>query len=239
MENIQDILEQEKQMIENEECAVVAVGESEAQSLVSEGLAKARQEVAKDKGYLSASQEVAARDMRATLNAEALSVLSAEQKNAYQEYVLSQEKKKLDYKIKYEKRLVKEEVKAEVYSRKVAAAIAMYGQYYKTEEYEDYDDDGNKVTKHRYKNFTTSKFVNSIRAFAAWYKSLEQDVRKIIWTTIKVVFFGGLIALIGYGLYAVIRWLANSGVLGQITNGDAIKNVGDAIRYVATSHKIY
>lgn len=192
-------------------------GASAAANIVNKELAKARVEVAQTEGFKRNRDDVAARGMKAAIWTEALNVLSVEQQNALQEYILDQEKKKLDYRTKYEKRLVRDEIKAEVYKRKIAATEAMYGQYYKTEFYEDYDDQNNPIKKRRLKNFTTNKFVNQVRVFAAWYKSLEEGVRKIIATTVKILFFGGLIVGAIFGILGIVKWLANSGIIGKIT----------------------
>ena len=219
-----ETLEEIKQEIEEaktaeKEVAPVEVPASSAAPIVTEELAKARQEVARGEGFQKASHEVATRDMRATLNAEALAVLSAEQKNALAEYTLKKEKERLDYRIKYEKQIDREEIRAEVYARKVANAEAMYGRYYKQEVVDTLDKDGNVVKVVRYKNFTTSKFVNKVRVFANWYNNLAEGSRKIIWTTIKIVLICGLIVGIGFGLFGLIKWLANSGILGRISEG--------------------
>ena len=221
METIEEI----KQEIEeaNKETQVVEIAKVEpaaaAAPLVTEELAKARQAVAQGEGFQKASRELATEDMRVALHAEALAVLSAEQKNALAEYTLKKEKERLDYRIKFEKEIDREEIRAEVYARKVATAEAMYGRYYKQEVVDVLDKDGNVVKVVRYKNFTTSKFVNRIRVFANWYSNLAEGSRKIIWTTIKIVLICGLIVGIGFGLYGIVKWLANSGVLGQLADG--------------------
>lgn len=195
-----------------------AVSLDTTDSLLQSQRKKDLQNIAEDKEFREKSQEVANRSIYAKLRTEAIDVLSLEQKNALAKYTLDKEKEQLDYKIKYEKRLIKEEVKAEVYARKVKNAEIMYGQYYKQEVVDTLDKDGNVIKVVRYKNFTTSKFVNRLRVFANWYNNLAEGSRKIIWTTIKIIVVAGLIVGIGFGLYGIFKWLVNSGIINQLTN---------------------
>lgn len=232
MDNIEEI---KRKIIEEEKAAqaeqqaedtqLVAVEQpklSEKESATRAVIEKQRERdlnaIAEDEGFQKASHEVASRDVAAKLRAEALEVLSAEQRNALAEYTLKKEKERLDYRVRFEKKIDKEEIRAEVYARKVRNAEAMYGQYYKQEVVDTLDADGNVVKVVRYKNFTTSKFVNKVRVFANWYNNLAEGSRKVIWTTIKVVLFAGVIVAAGFSLYGIFKWLAGSGILNNLAD---------------------
>ena len=205
------------QLMPIEEQAPVAIEKnSAAQAVIDKQRERDLNAIAEDESFQKASHDVASRDVAAKLRAEALDVLSAEQRNALAEYTLKKEKERLDYRVRFEKKIDKEEIRAEVYARKVRNAEAMYGQYYKQEVVETLDQDGNVVKTVRYKNFTTSKFVNKIRVFANWYNNLAEGSRKVIWTTIKIVFFGGLTAGVIAILVRVFKWLVSSGILNNL-----------------------
>lgn len=189
---------------------------SSAQEVIKKQREKDLYLIAEDESFQKASHDVASRDVAAKLRAEALEVLSAEQRNALAEYTLKKEKERLDYRVRFEKKIDKEEIRAEVYNRKVKNAEAMYGRYYKQEVVDTLDKDGNVIKVVRYKNFTTSKFVNRIRVFANWYNNLAEGSRKVIWTTVKIVIFTGILVGVGFGLYGIFKWLANSGILNNL-----------------------
>lgn len=196
-----------------------AVGEQHSQrSMTAEDVIDERhnadlQTLQNDADFKKLSMNIALRELRAKLEKNALDVLNEEQKNQLSAYVLKKEKERLDYRVKYERNIDREEVKAEVYRRKLEMAKKRYGHLYQQELVETTDENGQKTTEIRYKNFTTSKWINRYKEFVEWYNNLAKTTQKAILTTAKLLLIVLGVGICGHIIYSVIAALINNGVL--------------------------
>lgn len=163
--------------------------------------------------FKNASKQLAEKKLLTEFESEALKVLGQENRNQLEKYMLKKEKERLDYITEKEKPLIKEKAKAELMEQKRKIAIQRYGYLYKKVVVEDINENGEKIQKVEYKDFTASKPLNIIREFAFKYNNLSETAKKFIWTTLKVVIIVGLIALGLFVGYKLIMALVNSGVL--------------------------
>lgn len=144
----------------------------------------------------------------ADFESETLVIKNQEFDNDFEKYKLEKKKELLNRKIKFEKSLIKEKVKAEIKEEKRKIAIKRYG--YLTPLF---DKDNNIVRDEKgdikvdYSKFTPNKFSNVIKEFEYNYNNLNKTTRKIIWGTIKTVLLISAISLVGYLLYLGGSWL--------------------------------
>ena len=152
------------------------------------------------------SEYVFERAVNVELDKRELIVLDQEQKNELARL-----------KLKLNKRTMKEEARAEHYERKRKAKMIRYGYLYEPYEVTVIDPNTNQLKKEtRYKNFTTNTFINKYKDFANFYANLADSTKKIIKKSIKVIFWGGIITAICFGLYGIIKWLIHSDIVRNV-----------------------
>lgn len=144
----------------------------------------------------------------ADFESEALVIKNQELDNEYEKYKLEKKKELLNRKIKFEKSLIKERVKAEIKEEKRKIALKRYG--YLTPLLNEKgevirDEQGNIQID--YSKFTPNKFSNVIKEFEYNYNNLNKSTRKLIWGTIKTILLIGAISLVGYLIYLGGSWL--------------------------------
>ena len=139
--------------------------------------------------------EITRRSAEAELGKDMLAILDQEQKNALAKYVLECEKKKLDFKQKKEKDLIEEDVKAQVFEKKVDILKKRYGHLYEK------DETGN------IKNFVPSKSYNKYKSFVNWWDNTSDGFKKITKGILKVLLGVGIIALVVVIGKAGFKWL--------------------------------
>ena len=93
-----------------------------------------KRQLATNEDFKELTQQIVKRSAKAELEKDMLAILSDEQKNELSKYLLDCEKHKLDYRKKKEKKVVLEEVKAEVSAKKINALKKRYGYLYKQDE---------------------------------------------------------------------------------------------------------
>lgn len=208
-----DLESAEKQIAEQEEKSLAAIKQfgdnlpksTQEDDIVTKQRKKDLEAIAQNEQFQKQSLDINMRDVGAQLLQRQNEIEDKELRNELDRYRLKKEKEKLDYRTKKEKNIVREEVKADVFEKKLEVAEKRYGYLYEKE---------NDETKSmKYKNFTINKFVNRTKEFSNWYKSLSAEVRKIIWTTVKTFLIVGGIALGLYVMYELIRALATSGLV--------------------------
>ena len=168
------------------------------------------------------SAEVDVRKVNADLDKDANEVLSDELKNELDQYEIKKRKQALDYKQKLEKNVVKEEVKAEIASKRYETALKRYGYLYKPVYKDALDESGNPLLDEEgnkikilvpNKDFTPNKFINRSKELANWYDNLSDTIKKAIWTTVKMSLFVGLGSLVIWLIIELFKKLAASGAL--------------------------
>ena len=165
-----------------------------------------------DESFKKASKELNFRDVQNQLESSALVIADKELNNQYEKYKLDQKKELLKATVNAEKGLIKEQAKAEKYEKKRKIAEKRYGYLYETTEITVLDDEGNKIKKTVYKDFTPSKAINRFKEFGNWYKNLTDGARNFINTTCKFLLRVAGWAALGGILYGLITWLLHSGI---------------------------
>ena len=148
--------------------------------------------------FKNLTQEIVKRKAQADLSKDMLAVLNEEQKNALAKFVLDCEKEKLEFRKKKEKKIIIEEIKADLFNKKVEALKKKYGYLYKR------DENGDLI------GFVPNKAYNKYASFCNWWANTTDGFKKIVKGTLKVVFWvgvAGLAIVIGYNLF---EWISNA-----------------------------
>lgn len=148
--------------------------------------------------FKNLTQEIVKRKAQADLSKDMLEVLNEEQKNALAKFVLDCEKEKLEFRKKKEKKIIIEEIKADLFNKKVEALKKKYGYLYKR------DENGDLI------GFVPNKIYNKYASFCNWWANTTDGFKKIVKGTLKVVFWvgvAGLAIVIGYNLF---EWISNA-----------------------------
>lgn len=195
-----------KQLVEQkneneEEEQPTTTNDSNLSSLISNEINQQYSDV-KDKVFKNDSvkeiiTQITERETKSQLEKDMLKILSTEQMNALAKYTLDCEKEKLDYRKRKEKNLVKEQVKAEVFKKKVEVLKNKYGYLYKK------DDNGNLL------NFIPSKSYNRYKAFCNWWEGTTDGFKRIVKGTLKVLFWVALVGVIGLVGYKLVMWISS------------------------------
>lgn len=159
---------------------------------------KNKEQLLANDDFKNLTQQIIERSAKAELTKDMLAILSEEQKNELSAYLLQCEKQKLDYRKKKEKKVVLEEVKAEVAEKKINALKRRYGYLYKL------DENGQP------KDFIANKFVNKYKELINWWDGTSDGFKKIVKGILKVVLWGGIAALIILLGYRAFKWIAEN-----------------------------
>lgn len=158
---------------------------------------KDKQEVANSVSFKQLTKEITERSAKAILTEDMIKVLTAEQKNELALHILECQKEQMTYRKKHEKKVILEDVKAEIFNKKVEALKKKYGYLYEK------DENGNIL------NFVPSKSYNKYRAFCNWWENTTDGFKKIVKGTLKVVFWVSVASLVGILLYKGFTWFSN------------------------------
>lgn len=162
---------------------------------IQEQYKSSKKELVKTDEFKKLTDEITRRSAEAELGKDMLDILDQEQKNALAKYVLECKKKTLDFKQKKEKGIIEEDVKAQVFAKKVEILQKRYGHLYEK------DENGN------IKNFVPSKSYNKYKSFVNWWDNTSDGFKKIVKGALKVMFGIGIIALIVIIGKAGFKWL--------------------------------
>lgn len=162
---------------------------------IQEQYKSSKKELVKTDEFKKLTDEITRRSAEAELGKDMLDILDQEQKNALAKYILECEKKTLDFKQKKEKGIIEEDVKAQVFAKKVEILQKRYGHLYEK------DENGN------IKNFVPSKSYNKYKSFVNWWDNTSDGFKKIVKGALKVMFGIGIIALIIIIGKAGFKWL--------------------------------
>lgn len=159
---------------------------------------KAKQELHNNADFQSLTTQIVERSAKAELTEEMLKILTHEQKNELSAYLLECEKKKLDYRKNKEKKVIQEEIKAEVANKKIEALKKRYGYLYKK------DENGEPI------GFIANKMVNKYKEFCNWWEGTSDGFKRIVKGTLKIVFWAGLAIIICVLGYRAVKWIADN-----------------------------
>lgn len=151
---------------------------------------KNRNELAKKDEFVGLTEEITERSAKAKLGEDMLAVMSQEHKNALSAYALDCEKKKLEFRTKKEKKLILEDVKADIAQKKIETLKKRYGYMYKENE-----------------EFIPSKSYNRQREIVNWWNGLSVNVKKTLKGIFRIAFwcgFGVLAFVLGR---RAIQWI--------------------------------
>ena len=161
--------------------------------------AENNQELAQNSELKEITEEVVKRKAKAVLSRDMLAVLSEEQKNELAKFILDCEKEKLNFRKRKEKKVIIENVKADIFNQKVEALKKKYGYLYKK------DENGEIV------GFVPNKIYNKYAAFVNWWDNTTNDFKKIVKGTLKVVFWAGVVAVVVLVGYHIFDWVSSVG----------------------------
>lgn len=161
--------------------------------------AENNQELAQNSELKEITEEVVKRKAKAVLSRDMLAVLSEEQKNELAKFILDCEKEKLNFRKRKEKKVIIENVKADIFNQKVEALKKKYGYLYKK------DENGEIV------GFVPNKLYNKYAAFVNWWDNTTNDFKKIVKGTLKVVFWAGVVAVVVLVGYHIFDWVSSVG----------------------------
>lgn len=218
MSNIDELIAQEKEKIKQEALAVVETPKPPVESgldVVKQQKAQDLSAIAKNKAFQEKSLGINMRGVGAELRSEEVRIEDKELQNELNAYILKKKKEELDYRAKKEKDIVRQEVKAEVFKKKYEIAKQRYGYLYQSKWEDKLDEDGNTIkVEVPSKDFTPNKVINKLKEIAHYYNNLSKTAQKMIWTTIKLVFVLGGVALGGWLLWEGIKFISSMGIAG-------------------------
>lgn len=154
---------------------------------------KNRNELATKDDFIGLTEEITERSAKAKLGEDMLAVMNQEHKNALSAYALDCEKKKLEFRTKKEKKLILEDVKADIAQKKIETLKKRYGYMYKDDE-----------------EFIPSKSYNRQRELVNWWNGLSDNIKKTIKGVLKVVIWCGIGVLVFVLGRRVIQWIINN-----------------------------
>ncbi len=157
-------------------------------------------EISSNEEFLKVSKEISNRQVYAKLKEEAIKTLSDEQKNELAEYTLKLEKDKLKYRQKHEKKIILEDIKADLQNQRIEALKKRYFYMYESNE-----------------PFIPSKFHNIIKEVVNKWESTSVNTKKIVRGVIRILVYGGLAVLVGAVGWRVVTWI--------ISNADKLQNL--------------
>lgn len=159
---------------------------------------RAKQGLQNNNDFKNLTNEIVVRSAKAELSKDMLEILSQEQRNELSAYLLECEKAKLSYRKKQEKKVIIEEVKAEVSNKRIEALKKRYGYLYEK------DQNGEPI------GFIANKAVNKYKEFCNWWDGTTDGFKRIVKGSLKVLFwvgFGTLICIVGY---RALKWVADN-----------------------------
>ena len=151
---------------------------------------KNRNELATKDEFIGLTEEITERSAKAKLGEDMLAVMSQEHKNALSAYALDCEKKKLEFRTKKEKKLILEDVKADIAKKKIETLEKRYGYMYKEDE-----------------AFIPSKSYNRQRELVNWWNGLSVNVKRTIKGITRVLFWCGVGVLVFVLGKRGIQWI--------------------------------
>lgn len=205
----EEYAEQHKEQTENalqvQETQHTQISVQPDRNIVEEAQNSALEEIANSEEFKKNSNALYSEKVKADFEEKAIEIKSKALQNEYDAYALTKKKQLLDKRVKYEKNLIKEQVKADVQQQKIANAKRRYG--YLTplldENGAPIKDENGEIQVDMSK-FTPNKASNRFKEWEHNYNNMSKTARKAITTTSKTVIFLGLISL---AIWAVVKFV--------------------------------
>lgn len=159
---------------------------------------RAKQGLQSNEDFKKLTNEIVVRSAKAELSKDMLAILNDEQKNELTAYLLECEKSKLAYRKKQEKKVIIEEVRAEVSNKRIEALKKRYGYLYPKDEH------GEPV------GFVANKAVNKYKEFCNWWDGTTDGFKRLVKGSLKVLFWSGAITLVVIVGYRALKWVADN-----------------------------
>lgn len=151
---------------------------------------KSRNDLATNEEFIKATDFVVKKGAEAKIRQDSLAILKQEQLNDLADYYLKCEKEKLEFRKKKEKKLIIEDVKADIAQKKIETLKKRYGYMYKDGE-----------------EFIPSKSYNRQREIVNWWNGLSDNIKKTIKGVLKVAIWCGIGVLVVVLGKRVIQWI--------------------------------
>lgn len=135
---------------------------------------KSRNDLATNEEFIKATDFVVKKGAEAKIRQDSLAILKQEQLNDLADYYLKCEKEKLEFRKKKEKKLIIEDVKADIAQKKIETLKKRYGYMYKEGE-----------------EFIPSKSYNRQREIVNWWNGLSVNVKKTLKGIFRIAFWCG------------------------------------------------
>lgn len=189
--NEDDVLEEirrkkQEQKNENNELSVTTFVGNE----ITTQYEKDKQELASSDEFQQNSREIVERATKAQFDKDRIDILTQEHLNELSAYALACEKAKLKFRQEKEKKLIIEDVKADLANKRIETLKKRYGYLYKEEE-----------------EFIPSKSYNRQREIANWWGGTSETFRKVVKSTAKAIGICALVFALGFIGYKAIQWL--------------------------------
>lgn len=203
IEELRELVDKDKEqnLVTREPPKTEDTGQVNVSGIIQGQYERNKQEIAEREDFKKATQEITNRAVQAKLEEDAIDILTQEQKNDLAKYVLQIEKEKLDFRKKKEKKIILEEIKAELQNKRIEALKLRYGYMYKESE-----------------NFIPSKLHNIQKEIVNKWESTSINTKKIIKGIIRILFYGGFAVLIAIVGTKLIKWvIENADKLSMLT----------------------
>lgn len=166
-------------------------------NVVSEVKGQILDNIKESDDFLKAAEKLFNEKTKADFGKEALVIQDQQLSNDYEKYVLTKKKQLLDLRTKKEKKLIVEQVSAEIQEQKIINAKRRYG--YLTQVVNDdgslkLDNDGNPIID--MSKFTPNKASNKFKEMEHNYKNMSKTFQKVIATTAKTLLILGIVSIV-------------------------------------------
>ena len=166
------------------------VKENGISSIIKNQYKENETELSKKEEFISATKQITERAVHAKLEEDAISILDKEQKNDLAKYILGLEKEKFNFRKKKEKKIIIEEIKADLQNKKIEALKKRYGYLYNENEV-----------------FIPSKIHNMQKEFVNRWVSTSDNTKKIIKALLKLGLIAGVAVISIWIGYKAVKWI--------------------------------
>jgi hypothetical protein len=190
-------IEEIREMVAKEEKVPTNIEQEDfkgiADDIIQNEYNKDKQQLQENEDFQKVANEIVVKSAEVQMQNDLIKLLSQKQKNDLAQYYLDCEKEKLNFRKSKEKKVILQEVKAEVANKKMETLWKRYGYLYKEK-----------------KDFVASKSANVLREIANWWKGTSDNFKKVVKGTIKIILWTGAISLIVLLGYRGFMWLAEN-----------------------------
>lgn len=196
---VDDIDTLRKQIIERnismsgKEHRALATSNNLTKDIISLQYEKDKQILANNDGFKQISKNIISKSAEVNMQNDMLELLNQEQLNALTQYALDCERDKLRYRQKKEKLVILETVKAGIANKKAEALWTRYGYMYSDKS-----------------KFIPNKLHNKQKEFTNWWAGTNDNFKKVIKSTLKILLWAGIAVAIVMVGYRLLLWIANN-----------------------------